>query len=127
MYEPHEGTVSLSHGFASAYNLLRSKGELTLATAAGTPFTARAQATTRRGPLCETGDDGGAGVRTDQGHARAGSLLSAWRDGVRQRMVRDLRDAQPAETVPQRQSRVELNGRKGELRPGRDRIHGKLA
>jgi len=47
MYEPHEGTVSLSHGFAPAYNWLRSKGELILATAAGTSFTACAQATTR--------------------------------------------------------------------------------
>jgi hypothetical protein len=47
MYEPHEGTVSLSHGFAPAYYWPRSKGELILATAAGTSFTACAQATTR--------------------------------------------------------------------------------
>jgi len=47
MFEPHEGTVRLSHRFGSTYKWLRGKGELVLATAAGTSFTARAQVTTR--------------------------------------------------------------------------------
>jgi hypothetical protein len=42
MYEPHEGTVDLRGTFDWAYDQLRARGEVSLATSAGTEFSARA-------------------------------------------------------------------------------------
>ena len=43
MFEPHEGTVTLRWAFDAIHKWLRTKGETSLVTAAGTHFTARAE------------------------------------------------------------------------------------
>ena len=49
MFEPHEGKVALQHKFDATHKWLRSQGEISLTTASGTQFTARAEMT-KRGP-----------------------------------------------------------------------------
>lgn len=43
--EPHQGEVDLQHRFEAVFNWLKRNGEVTLTTAAGTCFTARATIT----------------------------------------------------------------------------------
>jgi hypothetical protein len=74
----------------------------------------RAQAAdeARRRTLPETRTDRGAGIRPSEGRASAGSILSARRHGVRQRVGGDVRHPQPAEALSERQGKMELDERK---------------